>query len=225
MVRLIRVFITFLIGCTLFVGIPLLAWGPADVSGFAADPARRGYVALVLILNAVAAYRIPEVGKAAMLPTTTVRRQHLAVVLLGALCVGIVMVAPYCDRRRLALIGGPTVRYVGLAMYLAGFLAMHVAEAHLGRLFSVEVSLQPGHALVTDGPYRFIRHPRYLGILVFSAGIALAFRSALGLALAAATLLVLLWRIRDEEALMRREFGPAWEVYRRRSWRLVPLIF
>jgi protein-S-isoprenylcysteine O-methyltransferase Ste14 len=36
---------------------------------------------------------------------------------------------------------------------------------------------------------------------------------------------VLLWRIRDEEALMRREFGPAWEVYRRRSWRLVPLIF
>ncbi len=37
--------------------------------------------------------------------------------------------------------------------------------------------------------------------------------------------LVLLWRIRDEEALLRREFGPAWDAYAERSWRLIPFVF
>lgn len=37
-----------------------------------------------------------------------------------------------------------------------------------------------------------------------------------------AMMMVLLWRIHDEEALMRAEFGTAWEAYSRKSWRLVP---
>lgn len=37
--------------------------------------------------------------------------------------------------------------------------------------------------------------------------------------------LVLLWRIYAEEALMRQEFGSAWESYRAESWRIIPFVF
>ena len=102
---------------------------------------------------------------------------------------------------------------------------MHLSQVHLGRLFSVQVAIQEGHLLVTDGPYRHVRHPRYLGVLLFLPGIALVFRSWVALALAAPILLVLLWRIADEEALMRTTFGADWDAYARRTWRLVPLVW
>jgi protein-S-isoprenylcysteine O-methyltransferase Ste14 len=78
---------------------------------------------------------------------------------------------------------------------------------------------------VTDGPYRYLRHPRYFGIIVFAKGIALVFRSEVGLILVVALFLVLLWRIRDEETLMREEFGPEWEAYAQKSWGLIPFVY
>ncbi len=78
---------------------------------------------------------------------------------------------------------------------------------------------------MTEGVYRYLRHPRYLGIVVFTLGFALVFRSGVGLALVPAETFVLLWRIGDEEALLRSEFGPAWDAYAERSWRLVPFVF
>ena len=66
---------------------------------------------------------------------------------------------------------------------------------------------------------------RYAGIVLLLTGTALLYRSWWGLVLDAATILMLLWRIRDEEVLMRREFGPEWEAYCRKTWRLVPLIY
>ena len=221
-----RAAITMALGDAIFVGLPLVAWGVGDLRGFLAGPPRLGYVVLALALNGYAAIRIPEVGKRRGDATRLVRRQRLAVRALQVIPLALVVVAPLCDRRGLASIGGPiAVRYLGVAAYAAGFLLMHWTEAHLGRLFSVQVEIQPGHRLVTDGPYRRLRHPRYLGIIVWAAGIALVFRSWVGLALVAAITLVLLWRIHDEEALMRSEFGAEWSAYAARSWRLVPLVY
>ncbi len=102
---------------------------------------------------------------------------------------------------------------------------MNWAEDALGKQFSVQVTIQEGHQLVTGGPFRFLRHPRYLSIITFNVGIALVFRSGLALVLVAALILVLLWRIHDEEALMHEEFGKDWEAYSARSWRLIPYVF
>jgi protein-S-isoprenylcysteine O-methyltransferase Ste14 len=64
-----------------------------------------------------------------------------------------------------------------------------------------------------DGPYRWVRHPIYSGILVALAGTALAvgeWRGALAVVLAFAAF----WRkLRIEEALMRRQFGDAYARY------------
>lgn len=96
---------------------------------------------------------------------------------------------------------------------------------YLGRQYLAEVTIQEGHKLITAGPYRLIRHPRYLGILFITLGASLVFRTWAGLALFTLVLALLLWRIKDEEALMAREFGDAWRAYCRRAWRLVPYIY
>jgi protein-S-isoprenylcysteine O-methyltransferase Ste14 len=62
-------------------------------------------------------------------------------------------------------------------------------------------------------------------VVKFAAWLALLFRSWIGLIAVAPLVAVLLFRIRDEEALMRREFGSEWEAYCRRSWRLLPGVF
>ena len=84
---------------------------------------------------------------------------------------------------------------------------------------------KPEHRLITGGLYRFIRHPRYLGLLVMLLGFALVFNTWVGAAADLALLAALLWRISDEEKLLQREFGPAWEAYARRTPRLIPGIW
>lgn len=219
-----RRLLTFLAGLGIFVGVPLAVWG-ADLRAFTANPARTAYLLVVTILNAYAAYRIPEIGKRRPAPEKVVGRQRWAVVLLQALSVALIVVGPLCDRRGLAVFSSEGVRLAGVALYAAGFLLMHWAEAALGKQFSLEVAIQHGHELVTGGPYRLVRHPRYLGIELFSVGLALVFRSAIALLLAAIVAAVLAWRIYDEEILMAQEFGERWRAYAGRSWRLIPWLY
>jgi len=226
MPRLLRSFITYSLGCLIFVALPLIAWGLSDISGFLDHPARLFFFLLVLVLNAFAAIRIPEIGKGRPVEKTTIRRQHLAVAFLQILSLALVLVGPFCDRRGIAVMAGVDIlRYAGLCLYSCGFLLMHASEWSLGKQFTMEVSIHEGHTLLTDGPYRHIRHPRYLGIMVFSIGVALVFRSWIALICAVATALVLLWRIHDEEALLHQEFGAEWEAYVQRSWRLIPYVW
>jgi protein-S-isoprenylcysteine O-methyltransferase Ste14 len=102
---------------------------------------------------------------------------------------------------------------------------MNAAVVTLGRQFSIDVTIQKNHKLITGGIYRFIRHPRYLGIMMFMSGISLVFRSWISVFLSVLTAAILIWRINDEERLMHREFGGVWENYRSKSRRLIPFIY
>jgi protein-S-isoprenylcysteine O-methyltransferase Ste14 len=96
-----------------------------------------------------------------------------------------------------------------------------VVDAVLGHAYRP----QPGHELVTDGVYRIIRHPSYLGMLILMFGWALAFRSGAGVILAALIIPPILARIRSEEALLCAQFGKQYEAYCRRTSRLIPGIY
>jgi len=95
----------------------------------------------------------------------------------------------------------------------------------LGRRFSGLVAIQPDHRLVTDGLYRVIRHPSYLGLLATGVGWSLAFRGAVGLVITALMLFVLIARMNAEEKLLGETFGAEYEAYRARTWRLVPYLY
>lgn len=218
--------VKLLLGIVLFIGLPLIGWGAGDLEDFISHPARLGYIGLMFLLQAIVVLRLPAVGQRRPPGTKTISRQRFAVVLLQLLSLGIVLVGPYCDHRQIAILSGyELIRYLGLGLLCAGFIALNWAEASLGRQFSVQVTIQEGHRLVTDGLYRYLRHPRYLGIIVSMLGIALVFCSWWALMLVFALALVLFWRIHDEEALLHEEFGKAWEAYAEKSWRFIPFLY
>jgi len=117
------------------------------------------------------------------------------------------------------------LRWTGLVLATTGMGGIFWSGWALGRLYSPEVTLQKEHHLVTYGPYRWIRHPRYLGGMLQGIGLSLLFRSWIGLILTAVFVVIILFRIRDEEAMMSAEFGAGWQEYCRKSWRLIPLLF
>ncbi|MEZ5788489.1 MAG: isoprenylcysteine carboxylmethyltransferase family protein [Xanthobacteraceae bacterium] len=91
----------------------------------------------------------------------------------------------YTDRKDFWVIDGESIRWFGVALYIAGGLLRIWPIFVLGNRFSGLVAIQPEHRLVTDGIYGIIRHPSYLGLIVLGFGWALVFRSGVGLLLAA----------------------------------------
>jgi protein-S-isoprenylcysteine O-methyltransferase Ste14 len=93
----------------------------------------------------------------------------------------------------------------------------------LGKEWSYEARLIEGHRLVTDGPYRFVRHPIYTAMLGKLVASNFAFGAWLGLLIAGGVFVVgTLIRIRAEEKLLREAFGAAYEDYARRVPAFVP---
>jgi protein-S-isoprenylcysteine O-methyltransferase Ste14 len=113
----------------------------------------------------------------------------------------------------------------GLVVEAVGLLIAIWSRRHLGRNWSGEITIKEEHALVQTGPYRWLRHPIYTGILVMYLGVVLV----TGEWLAIAGLLVVLfayWRkIRLEEKNLNVAFGEEYNAYRRDTWALVPGVF
>jgi len=96
----------------------------------------------------------------------------------------------------------------------------------LGRFFTVDVAIHSDHRLVTAGPYRWLRHPSYTGVLLAFAGVGLGFGSLPALAaLLVPSGAALALRIRVEERALAQRFGEAWHAHARRTWRLLPLVW
>ena len=69
---------------------------------------------------------------------------------------------------------GELVVYAGLALIVAGAGFALWAASTLGSHFDLELEVHAGHAVVRDGPYRFVRHPVYVGLAVHLAGACIA---------------------------------------------------
>jgi protein-S-isoprenylcysteine O-methyltransferase Ste14 len=111
---------------------------------------------------------------------------------------------------------------LGLLVTLAGATLAVWARLRLGRWFTGTFGVKVGHELVTDGPYGITRHPMYTGLLLMVLGAALAWDSALTLALALLLVVPFFFHTVYEEALFERHFGEAYFDYQRRVPRLVP---
>ncbi len=81
---------------------------------------------------------------------------------------------------------------------------------------------RPPQRLVDDGPYRYARNPMYLGHLIFMAGLALTFRSWLGLVILVVNAVWFDHRVRGDEKHLRALFGAAYDKYCRRVKRWIP---
>jgi protein-S-isoprenylcysteine O-methyltransferase Ste14 len=117
-------------------------------------------------------------------------------------------------------------RAAGVAVMWLGLATRVWAIATLGGAFRTTVEVDPGQAVVSTGPYRWIRHPSYTGLLLVVAGFGLAAGSWLGLA-ACLVLPVpaIVWRIRVEEAELNRVLGDDYRTYQATTARLIPRLW
>ncbi len=114
---------------------------------------------------------------------------------------------------------------LGFAAFALGMLLFCVAVLHLGRAFKGNVQPVTEH-LITNGPYRIVRHPLYVGMIVSIAGLALGMGSIWGLAITLMVFLPLtLLRARLEEAALHKKFGVTWEDYTARTYFFLPLLY
>jgi protein-S-isoprenylcysteine O-methyltransferase len=118
------------------------------------------------------------------------------------------------------------VAWAGAALAFAGLGLRWWAMLVLGRFYTRTLTTTPEQPVVTRGPYRWVRHPGYLGSLLTWLGGAAASGNVLVVALALA---LLLWayarRIVAEEAMLVESQGAAYADYQRQTWRLVPFLF
>jgi protein-S-isoprenylcysteine O-methyltransferase Ste14 len=143
----------------------------------------------------------------------------------GVLSLLTAYVPAYTDRRGFWTLDGDAIRWVGVVIFVAGCGLRMWPVFVLKERFSGLVAIQPGHTLVTTGIYRVIRNPSYAGMVVTLIGWALAFRSGVGLVLAALILVPLAARIQAEEKMLRSQFGKEYDDYCAQTWRLLPGVY
>ncbi|MEM9724758.1 MAG: protein-S-isoprenylcysteine O-methyltransferase [Pseudomonadota bacterium] len=110
----------------------------------------------------------------------------------------------------------------GLALIPAYYMFWR-SHADLGKNWSVTLEVREGHGLITEGVYKYIRHPMYTSLMVvFFAQPFFVQNWIAGVAGPVAFLLLYLVRVGNEEAMMRAQFGAEYDAYCARSGRLLP---
>ncbi|HEY7223678.1 MAG TPA: isoprenylcysteine carboxylmethyltransferase family protein [Micromonosporaceae bacterium] len=111
----------------------------------------------------------------------------------------------------------------GLALIWLGLAVRVWAVLTLGTSFRTVVHVEAGQPVVSGGPYRWIRHPSYAGLLVIALGCGLGAGNWLSIVVATVIPAAgLLARIRVEEAELARVLGEPYRAYQRVTRRLVP---
>jgi protein-S-isoprenylcysteine O-methyltransferase Ste14 len=114
---------------------------------------------------------------------------------------------------------------LGVALTALGLAVAIWARVFLGRNWSGAVQVKVGHELIRGGPYRFVRHPIYTGLLLGMLGTGLV-RGKVYAAIAFLLLLAGFWmKLGIEEKFMRKTFGQQYEDYSRSTWALVPRLW
>jgi protein-S-isoprenylcysteine O-methyltransferase Ste14 len=117
------------------------------------------------------------------------------------------------------------LRWTGVGIVLIGFALLQCAQVTLGRSWSDTPRMMKEQALITSGPYRFIRHPIYTAfILILGSTLFIASNWLIGITWAGMTVLDIASRIGFEESLMVEYFGDQYREYMKRTGRLLPRI-
>ena len=140
-----------------------------------------------------------------------------------AACLGLAEVAALLDYAEWHLVPAldqPLMKAVGAVLFALTIAWLFYVDSFLYRSF------EPAHErreLMTVGPYRFVRHPRYTGLLFTRLAFPLMLASVVAWCLCLLWIVVILRRIHKEETYLRKRFGPKYDSYAARTPRLIPM--
>ncbi|MEW5821315.1 MAG: isoprenylcysteine carboxylmethyltransferase family protein [Cyanobacteriota bacterium] len=112
---------------------------------------------------------------------------------------------------------------VSLIAIILGLVLRSWAIYTLGKFFTMNLSIQNNHRIICTGPYKYLRHPSYLGAFFVYIGIPIFLHSWFSL-LVAAVILPMAWfrRIHYEEKMLIEEFGEEYLSYCKSVKRIIP---
>jgi protein-S-isoprenylcysteine O-methyltransferase Ste14 len=115
---------------------------------------------------------------------------------------------------------------VGVVLFAAGLIFRWWAIVTLGRFFTVDVTIEKDHELVERGPFRFVRHPSYTGVLLAFVGFALTLRNWGAILIILVPIFAAFVRRMDvEEEALARALGGRYADYMTRTKRLIPGVY
>jgi len=120
--------------------------------------------------------------------------------------------------------GNLVVDTIGVILTIGGIAFAIWARRHLGRNWSGRPMMKENHELVTSGPYRFVRHPIYTGMIAAILGSALV-GGPIWLIFWIAAFIIFLLRIPKEEGYMMQLFPDQYPAYRARTKALIPFVW
>jgi protein-S-isoprenylcysteine O-methyltransferase Ste14 len=113
-----------------------------------------------------------------------------------------------------------------VAIIIVSLWLMAASLRVLGKQWSLQARVLENHKLVREGPYRFVRHPIYTGMLGMILAAGLAWSHWIGLLIALALFAIgTAIRVRSEEKLLREQFGAPFNDYKRSVPAVVPIKF
>ncbi|MDO8915584.1 MAG: protein-S-isoprenylcysteine O-methyltransferase [Coriobacteriia bacterium] len=114
-------------------------------------------------------------------------------------------------------------RWTGAVITVGGIWLFSLTHTALAQNWSPLLEVREGNTLITSGPYHLVRHPMYSAGLVVNIGISLLCANWLAATgLIAGLLIVVGFRVRDEERMMIDAFGDEYRAYMARTGRLLP---
>jgi protein-S-isoprenylcysteine O-methyltransferase len=115
---------------------------------------------------------------------------------------------------------------VAVGLFAAGLAVRWWAIVTLGRFFTVDVVVEKDHEVVQRGPFRFVRHPSYTGVLLAFLGWSMTLWNWVAMAVVLVPIFVaFLRRMKVEEDALSRALGEKYVEYMRRTKRLIPGVY
>ncbi|HEX2344096.1 MAG TPA: protein-S-isoprenylcysteine O-methyltransferase [Vicinamibacterales bacterium] len=117
----------------------------------------------------------------------------------------------------------PTPFVAGTACLAAGLWFFYRSHADLGRYWSITLELRENHRLISHGIYRYVRHPMYAALFLYSVGQFLVVPNwVVGPSYLVSFGILFAFRLRAEEQMMLDAFGDEYVAYKAKTKRLMP---
>ena len=119
-----------------------------------------------------------------------------------------------------------SIAIIGLCILIFGIIIRWISIIQLNKEFTVDVAISANHKLNTNGMYKYIRHPSYLGLLLICFGLSIAMNSITSLiVITIPVLFAIIYRIKVEEKILIYEFGDVYKDYMIKTNKIIPKLY
>lgn len=148
-------------------------------------------------------------------------------ILLGVVLSIVITVAlTYIDMFRIEGSIGNAIRYIGILLYITGIVLRYSGSIYLGKYFTRDVNVSENQELVSDGPYRILRHPLYLGLFLLTISVPIFFQNYVSFVFALTVMVLNInRRMVLEEESMEEIMGDRYTDWKSSRYRFIPFIY